>query len=57
MKNIWFVENSEVLSKLHVKYKDRVLGTDPRIILPFYNENGKLIMLQVEQSMTRLCDI
>ena len=43
MKDIWFVENAEVLSKLSPKYKDRVLGTDPRIILPFYNENGKLI--------------
>ena len=28
---------------LSQKYKDRVLGKDPRIVLPFYDENGKLV--------------
>tara|TARA_B100002019_G_scaffold292950_1_gene317963 strand:- start:1018 stop:2043 length:1026 start_codon:yes stop_codon:yes gene_type:complete len=41
-KDIWFVENAQALHLLSDKYKDRVLGNDPRIILPFYDENGKL---------------
>lgn len=43
MKDLWYVDNAQSLSFLSTKYRDRVLGNDPRIILPFYNENGKLI--------------
>ena len=43
MKDLWYVDNAQSLSFLSSKYKDRVLGNDARIILPFYNENGKLI--------------
>ena len=42
MKDLWFVPQAQTLSLLSQKYKDRVLG-NPRIVLPFYDENGKLI--------------
>ena len=38
-----FVESMQVLSKLSPKYRDRVLGNDPRIIIPFYDEDSQLI--------------
>ena len=43
MTDLWFVQQAQTLSLLSDKYKDRVLGKDPRIILPFYDENGELI--------------
>ena len=43
MNDLWFVQQAQTLSLLSDKYKDRVLGKDPRIILPFYDENGELI--------------
>ena len=39
---IYFIDNSQKLSVLSEKYKNRVLGTDPRIILPFYKD-GQLV--------------
>jgi hypothetical protein len=41
-KDLWFTENPQSLSFLSPKYKDRVLGTDPRIVLPFLRD-GELI--------------
>ena len=43
MKDLWFVPQAQTLNLLSDKYKDRVLGNDPRIILPFYSENGELV--------------
>ena len=43
LEGLWYVDNAQILSFLNTKYKDRVLGNDPRILLPFYDENGKLI--------------
>ena len=43
MKDLWFVPHAQTLNLLSNKYKDRVLGQDPRIVLPFYSENGELI--------------
>ena len=40
---LYYVDNSELLSALSEKYKDRVLGNDPRIVIPFYDENGELV--------------
>ena len=42
IKELFFVENAQVLSYLDTKYKDRVLGNDPRIVIPFLGENGEL---------------
>ena len=43
MKDLWFVPQAQTLHLLSSKYADRVLGNDPRIVLPFYNENGELV--------------
>ena len=43
IKKLWFVDNAQVLSHLHTKYRERVLGNDPRVILPFVSENGELL--------------
>ena len=43
IKDIWFVPHAQTLHLLSDKYTDRVLGNDPRIVLPFYNENGELV--------------
>lgn len=40
---LWFVDDAEKLSVIHDKYKDRFLGNDPRIVIPFFNEDGELI--------------
>ena len=43
--SLYYTETPQILSFLSDKYKDRVLGTDPRIVLPFYSEEGELIGL------------
>tara|TARA_B100001564_G_scaffold294400_1_gene259224 strand:- start:1260 stop:2255 length:996 start_codon:yes stop_codon:yes gene_type:complete len=43
IRKLWYVYDSNVLSYLSSKYKDRNLGKDPRIVFPFYSENGELI--------------
>jgi hypothetical protein len=43
INDLWFVESAQTLSLLSPKYKDRVLGNDPRIILPFFREDGELV--------------
>ena len=40
---LYYIENSQSLSNLDTKYKDRVFGNDPRLVLPFYSRQGKLI--------------
>ena len=42
---LYYTDKPQNLSFLSPKYKDRVLGTDPRIVLPFYSEEGELIGL------------
>lgn len=42
--NLWYIDKPQTLSYLHKKYKDRVLGNDPRILLPF-TRDGELIGL------------
>jgi hypothetical protein len=44
-KDLWYTATPQSLSMLSEKYRDRVLGTDPRIIIPFYNEENELIGL------------
>lgn len=44
-KDLWYTATPQSLSMLCEKYKDRVLGTDPRIIIPFFNVNNQLIGL------------
>ena len=42
---LYYTDKPQNLSFLSPKYRDRVLGTDPRIVLPFYSEEGELIGL------------
>ena len=44
-KELWYSPTPQQLSILSEKYKDRVLGTDPRIIIPFFNRENELIGL------------
>ena len=41
--DLYFIDNSQSLTSLDTKYKDRVFGNDPRLIFPFYTRQGKLI--------------
>ena len=34
-----FVESAQSLTDLSPKYKDRIFGNDPRIVIPFYDDN------------------
>ena len=45
MKDMWFVSTASSLSHLHKNYEGRQLGNDPRIILPFFSEEGEMIGL------------
>ena len=40
---LYYVENSQSLASLDYKYKNRVFGNDPRLVIPFYSRQGKLI--------------
>jgi len=40
---LYYIENCQALSSLDYKYRDRVFGNDPRLILPFYSRQGKLV--------------
>jgi len=41
--DIWFIRNAQELSSICDKYRERILGNDARIILPFYSPDGTLI--------------
>jgi len=45
MQGLWFVANASSLSHLHKNYRGRQLGDDPRILLPFFSEDGEMIGL------------
>lgn len=45
MKDLWFISNASSLSHLHKNYSGRQLGNDPRILLPFFSEDGEMIGL------------
>jgi len=40
---LYYIENCQSLSQLDYKYKERVFGNDPRLVIPFYTRQGKLI--------------
>jgi hypothetical protein len=40
---LMFVENIQDLEKLDDKYKDRIVGTNGRLVIPFYNKNKDLV--------------
>ena len=48
MERFYFVESAQSLSSINYKYNKRVLGNDPRLVLPFYDRQKNLIESQVE---------
>lgn len=42
-KQLYFVDNISKLEQLSEKYKDRLIGEEPRLVIPFYNKDNKLI--------------
>ena len=45
IENFYFVEKAQSLSSINYKYNKRVLGNDPRLVLPFYDRQKNLIGL------------
>ena len=43
IQDLWFVPQAQTLGLLPDKYKDRVLGDDPRVVIPFFDESGELV--------------
>ena len=41
--DLYYIEQSQSLTSLDYKYKDRVFGNDQRLVIPFYSRQGKLI--------------
>jgi hypothetical protein len=41
--SLYYVDDSQKLEDLSEKYKDRVLGSDPRLVIPFYDIDDNLI--------------
>ena len=41
--DLFYIEHSQSLASLDYKYKDRVFGTDPRLVFPFYSRQGQLV--------------
>ena len=41
--SLYYVEDSQTLEQLSDKYKGRVLGSDPRIAVAFYNNDDELV--------------
>jgi transcription elongation factor Elf1 len=46
IETLYWVEDSQSLELLDPKYEGRILGNEPRLVIPFYNVNGKLFALQ-----------
>lgn len=42
-KHLYFIENIKDIVQLNDKYKEGIKGSEPRIVIPFYNEYGKLV--------------
>lgn len=41
--NLYYVDDSQKLEQLSEKYEGRVLGSDPRLVIPFYDSDGSLV--------------
>jgi len=41
-KQIYFIENIKNIVQLNDKYKESIKGEEPRLVLPFYDDNGQL---------------
>ena len=46
IETLFWVEDSQTLEYMDAKYEGRIIGHEPRLIIPFYNVNGKLFAIQ-----------
>tara|TARA_B110000967_G_C18897525_1_gene571855 strand:- start:1693 stop:2511 length:819 start_codon:yes stop_codon:yes gene_type:complete len=46
-KNLYYVDNVQDIVQLNYKYKDRIITEEPRLAIPFVDENGKLTALSL----------
>jgi len=46
-KNRWselyYIDDVQKLEQLSEKYKDRIVGSEPRLVIPFHNRDGKFV--------------
>ena len=40
---LYYIDNIQKLEQLSEKYKDRIVGSEPRLVIPFYNRDGKFV--------------
>ncbi len=42
-KDLYYIDNIEKIEQLSEKYKDRIVGNEARLVLPFFDRDGKLV--------------
>ena len=42
-KELYYIDDVQKLEQISDKYKDRIVGSEPRLVIPFYSKDGKLI--------------
>ena len=42
-KELYYIDNMQKIEQLSEKYKDRIVGEEARLVIPFYNRDGKFI--------------
>jgi len=42
-KDLYYIDNIEKIEQLSEKYKDRIVGNEERLVLPFFDRDGKLV--------------
>ena len=42
-KDLYYVDNIEKIEQLSEKYKDRIIGNESRLVIPFMDRSGKLV--------------
>jgi len=43
LKELYYIDDVQNLEQLSDKYKDKIVGTEPRLVIPFYSAKGQLI--------------
>lgn len=43
LKELYYIEDVQNLEQLSDKYKDRIIGNEPRLVIPFYSAKDQLI--------------
>ena len=41
-KRLYFIQNMKDIVQLSEKYKEKIVSEEPRLVIPFYNNNGQL---------------